>query len=233
MKTAVLIPVYNEAENIEPIIKNITDINAEYAIVIIDDDSKDGTREILDAIKNKFNINHYVRKNERGYGCALIYGFNQAKDFNIIITMDADLSHDPSDIPFLIDEINNGYDVVIGSRYIKGGKIHDWPLFRRITSKLTNLFVAIALRTNIKDNTSGYRAYSKATIEKLLGKINSTGYSVLEEILYWAKQENLKIKEVPIVFRDRKEGVTKVKIVQEAAQLFLLILELRKKGAKK
>jgi dolichol-phosphate mannosyltransferase len=147
--------------------------------------------------------------------------------------MDADLSHDPSAISSLINEINNGYEVVIGSRYTEGGGILAWPLFRRITSKLVNLFFATCLRTNTKDNTSGYRAYSQAAIKKLSGKINSNGYSVLEEILYWVKQQNLKCKEVPIIFTVRQEGVSKAKMLKEAAQLLLIVLGLRNRNLTK
>jgi dolichol-phosphate mannosyltransferase len=230
MKTSILIPVYNEAKNIERLIMKINDINKNFSIVIIDDDSQDGTHKILENFKDKFNVHSYVRKNKRGYGSALIYGFNQVKDSDIVVTMDADLSHDPSVIPSLINEINNGYEVVIGSRYIEGGEIHAWPLFRRITSKLVNLFVAICLQTSIKDNTSGYRAYSKTAINKLLRKINSKGYSVLEEILYWVKQQNLTCKEIPIVFIGRKEGVSKAKMIKEFARLLSLVSTLRKRS---
>jgi len=228
IKTSILLPVYNEEKTIERIIGEINIVDKNYSIIIIDDDSRDGTSEIIKRVKDKYNIRYYVRKYEKGYGSALIYGFNKVKESDIVITMDADLSHDPSVIPCLIREIKNGYDVVIGSRYITGGEIRSWPLFRRITSKLVNFLVAISLRTGIKDNTSGYRAYSSQAISKLLKKINSNGYCVLEEILYWAKQQNLKCKEIPIVFTDRKEGVSKAKMFRESSQLLSLILTLRK-----
>ena len=231
----IIIPTLNEAENLEPLVKKINSVSPSYRIIFIDDNSKDGTQEILKKLSKKYNVSFFIRKKKKGYGSALKLGFKKlnAKATDIIITMDADLSHNPKDIPFMVKKILQGYDVVIGSRYIKGGKIKRWPTSRKIISKLANLFIKLALGTGVKDNTSGFRAYSGNFINKIKGQIRSEGYSILEEILFLAIKENAKICEHPITFFDRKKGKSKARIIKEATNLLNMTLRLRKEEIKK
>ncbi len=228
-RIAILIPIYNESKNIENLVKKISDISKNYEIIFIDDDSKDGTKKILENLSKKHNVSYFIRKNKRGYGSALRFGFEKTRNFDVVVTMDADFSHNPKDIPKLIKEIEKGKDVVIGSRYIGGGKIKNWPLLRRITSKLTNSFVRFFLDTNIKDNSAGYRAYKNKFIKKILGDIKSEGYSIGEEILFLAKKNQAKISEIPVTFLDRTQGKSKAKMIKEAFGLLKMILRLRKR----
>lgn len=226
---SIVVPTLNEAKNLETLVKKINDISAKYKIIFIDDNSKDGTLEILKRLSKRYNVIFFVRKNKRGYGSALKLGLEKAKNSDIIITMDADLSHNPSDIPKLIRKLQKD-DIIVGSRYIAGGKIRGWPLLRRITSKLTNILVSFSLGSGVKDNTSGYRAYSGELVRKMIRNLKSRGYSVLEELLFLARKENARISEVPIVFQNRKKGRSKANMIKEALGLIKLILRLRKKA---
>jgi len=228
MKKVIVIPTYNEAENIEVLIKKIMALNIKnLQIIIIDDDSQDGTSKILKKLSKQYLVSYFIRENKRGYGSALKLGLEKAKNFDIIITMDADLSHNPKEIPRMIDKINGGYDLVIGSRYVESGRTINWPILRKLTSRATNLLVRTILLTGIKDNTSGYRTYSKKIIGKILSDINSEGYSILEEILFLAKKEKSKIAEIPIEFSNRKEGKSKANMLKELFSLIKMIFKLK------
>ncbi|HRZ25839.1 MAG TPA: glycosyltransferase family 2 protein [Spirochaetota bacterium] len=228
MNITILVPIYNEAENLRQLVEEIFSVCQGCTAVFIDDNSSDNTANILADLSRSFPIRHYVRKNERGYGSALKHGFELVKDADIIITMDGDRSHDPKTIPAMIKAISeDGYDITIGSRYVKGGVILDWPLFRRIISALTNFAVRISLSTGIRDNTSGFRAYSGYAVRTFLSNIRSSGYYVLEEILFISTNRGLQIFEVPIVFADRKEGISKAKIFKEAIGLIKMVVRLR------
>jgi len=230
MNIIVLIPIYNEADNLRLLVEGIFSACQACTAVFVDDNSSDNTADILADLSRSFPIRHHVRKNERGYGSALKHGFELVKNADIIITMDGDRSHDPEAIPDMVKAISeDGYDIAIGSRYVKGGAIPDWPLFRRITSALTNLAVRISLGTGIRDNTSGFRAYSGYAVRSFLNNIRSNGYYALEEILFLSTNNGLKIFEVPIVFTDRKEGISKAKIFKEAIGLIKMVVRLRSK----
>ena len=227
MNVSILIPVYNEAGSIKCLIEQIADMDRNYSIVIVDDDSNDGTTEIVRKTQQDYNVRHYIRKAQRGYGSALIFGFRQITQADAIVTMDADFSHDPVMISSFLTDIENNCDVVIGSRYVEGGSIHSWPLVRRIMSKMVNWLVRVGLQTNIRDNTSGFRAYSGSAIQEIVEDLRSDGYCVLEEILYYARQRDLTCKEKPISFINRKEGASKARMPQEALRLLYLIWRLR------
>lgn len=229
---SIVVPTLNEAQNLETLTEKINAISPNYRIIFIDDNSKDGTAEILKRLSKKYNVNFFIRKNKRGYGSALKLGLEKAKNSEIIVTMDADLSHNPSDIPKLIKKMQKN-DIVIGSRYIAKGKIRGWPLLRRITSKLTNLLVSFSLNLGVKDNTSSYRAYSGTFVRKIIKSIRSEGYSILEELLFLARKENAKISEIPITFQNRKEGKSKANMFKEAFGLVKMIMRLRKKLVKR
>lgn len=228
MNTVVLIPIFNEANNLQPLVNAIFRSHPDCTVAFIDDNSTDNSDAIIKELSKLFKIQHHVRKNERGFGSAIRYGFQLLRDADIVITMDGDRSHDPITMPVMINAIiEKGYDIVIGSRYIKGGSVENWPLFRRITSAMTNNVVRFFLGTGINDNSGGYRAYSGKAIRSLSDKIQSEGYNIQEEILFVASNIGLRILEVPIVFSDRKEGTSKAKFIKEAVGLIRMIIRLR------
>lgn len=214
MNLLIIIPTYNESKNIEPLVKKIFDLIPESNVLIIDDNSPDGTGSIVEKMKIKDKrISVIHRERKLGLGSACIEGFKYGIriDYDVFITMDADFSHDPVDLLKFLKKINEGYDIVIASRYIKGGKIIGWSIYRRFTSKIANVLGNFFLGLNVHDITTNYRAYNKKTIKTIdLGKITSSGFSFLQEILYIAKKNNLKIKEFPSLFVNRKFGKSKL-----------------------
>jgi dolichol-phosphate mannosyltransferase len=223
MKNLVIIPTYNEIENINKIIKTTFSLNKDVDILIVDDSSPDGTAskvtELIEVFKNKlFLIN---RKQKEGLGKAYITGFKWgiSNNYNTIIEMDADFSHDPSEIKNFIYKLENGYDFVIGSRYVKHGKVINWPLLRRFYSKTASVLTRIFTGMPIKDPTSGFVAYNTFALNALdLEKIRFVGYAFQIEIKYklWILEK--KYIELPIIFQDRENGISKMssKIIKEA-----------------
>ena len=219
----IVIPTYNEAENIKELIPQIRQYVPDAKIIVIDDNSQDGTAEIA----KELGAEVFVRKNERGLGSALRFGLLKAYDlgFEYVATMDADLSHDPIYLPALFSASLNA-DLVLGSRYVKGGKIENWPLKRRIISKGANLLARILLRLlDVKDNTTGYRVYSRRAIEVVKECKHSSGYEFQICAVYQVKKHGLKILEVPITFRDRKKGQSKLES-KKMFEWFIYVLEL-------
>jgi dolichol-phosphate mannosyltransferase len=212
MKAAVIIPTYNEIENLPILVERILSLDAPIDIFVVDDNSPDGTGELADdlAAQNEC-VSVIHREKKAGLGTAYQAGFAEAMPrADLIITMDADLSHDPAVIPDLIAKAENGYDVVIGSRYVAGGSV-DFGWNRRLLSRGGNLIATIALGFKTKDNTSGFRCYRRDALTKILSKtIRSDGYSSLIEILYDAKLDGMRMGETPIHYVDRKHGKTKV-----------------------
>ncbi len=226
---SVVIPTYNESKNIGIIIPKIDDSlkNYSYQIVIVDDDSPDGTGQIADGLSNKYPVKVIHRRENKGYGEACKEGFRFAiKNSDYIITMDCDLSHDPTVIPEMIKKAEK-YDVIIGSRYIKGGKIENWGLYRKIVSKVANVFTRFFLGISIKDCTSGFRFYKSKVLKIIdIDSINSNGYSFLEEILYRCYKKGFKISEVPITFKDRINGKSKLS-KKEIFKFIITLIKLR------
>jgi dolichol-phosphate mannosyltransferase len=231
---SIVIPIKNEAKNLNNLVKTINYLKlGTYQIIFIDDHSLDGTLKCFKNLSKKYPIKYFIRKNQTGYGSALKLGLEKAKNSEIIITTDGDLSYDLKKIPELVKKINKKNeenDLVIGSRYVPGGKIKNWPFFRILISKILKSFISLTLNTNVKDNTSGCRAYSKKAMKKILPEIKSDGYSVLEEILFIAKKKELKIAEIPITFQDRTRGKSKAKILKEAIGLIKTLAVLRKRS---
>ncbi|MCX6742269.1 MAG: glycosyltransferase family 2 protein [Candidatus Pacearchaeota archaeon] len=231
---SIVIPIKNEAKNLDCLVKTISMLKlGAYQIIFIDDNSLDGTLECLKSLSKKYPIKYVIRKNQTGYGSALKLGLEKVRKSEIVVTTDGDLSYDLKKIPELIKRINKKgeeNDIVIGSRYVPGGKIKNWPFSRILISKLLKLFVSLTLNTNVKDNTSGCRAYSKKAINKILPEIKSNGYSILEEILFIAKKKGLKVVEIPITFQDRTKGKSKAKILKEGAGLIKTVAALRKRS---
>ncbi len=218
MKLSVILPTYNEALNIELMIKTLTKVfnnnNINAIITVVDDNSPDNTGKIVDKIAKTNKIVHIVhRKQKEGLGRAYLSGMHYSlkQDCDLIMTMDCDFSHNPELIPNFIKKINDGYDMVLGSRYIKGGGVVNWPIHRKIISWGGNFLPRLILGLKTHDNTTGYRCYKAKVLNSIgLDNIKSNGYSFLVEISYLAQKQGFKIGETPITFKDRELGETKI-----------------------
>ncbi|MCK5398856.1 polyprenol monophosphomannose synthase, partial [bacterium] len=184
---AILIPTYEERENIGGLIDKIRDISQELTIIVIDDNSPDNTEEVVRQKQKVFKNLHLIsREKKLGLGAAYIHGMKEAisMGFDFIITMDSDFSHDPEVIPDMILALQSS-DAVVGSRYVKGGGIKNWPVHRKLMSAAANLLLRLILKTRVKDSTSGYRCIRTKLLKKInYADIRSQGYSFLYEMLY-------------------------------------------------
>ena len=220
----IIIPTYNEIENIENIIISTFNLYPTINILIVDDNSPDLTSKKVEDLKPKFKDQLFLLKRlkKEGLGTAYVAGFKWAlkNKFNYVFEMDADFSHNPEDIKRILEPmLENNYDVSIGSRYIKGINVVNWPLSRIILSYTASQYVQLITRMNIKDSTSGYICYKKSVLESIdLDNIKFTGYAFQIEMKYKSYLKNFKIIEVPIIFSDRLFGVSKLNgsIISEA-----------------
>jgi dolichol-phosphate mannosyltransferase len=237
-KVCVVIPTYNEAGNIKNIIQADLKENPNIEILVVEDNSPDGTGEIVDDLiaKNIFADKLHVmhRKGKLGLGTAYIQGFKWAlaHGFDICISQDADFSHDPKYIKDMLREVNHGADLVIGSRYVKGGGTVNWGFLRKLISWGGSTYSRILLLTRLHDLTGGYNCYTKKSLETLnLDTIMSNGYCFQVEMKFRNVLAKLKIKEIPIIFEDRRVGQSKMskKIFIEALWNVLLMAFSRSK----
>lgn len=220
----IIIPTYNEIENIENIIISTINLYPTINILVVDDNSPDLTFKKVEQLKLKFKDQLFLLKRleKEGLGTAYVAGFKWAlkNKFNYVFEMDADFSHNPMDIKRILEPmIEKNYDVSIGSRYIKGINVVNWPLSRIILSYTASLYVQLITKMNIKDSTSGYICYKKSVLESIdLDNIKFTGYAFQIEMKYKSYLKNFKIIEVPIIFSDRVYGVSKLNgsIISEA-----------------
>jgi dolichol-phosphate mannosyltransferase len=207
---------YNESENIVKLINSISALYPKADILVIDDNSPDKTYNLLKLLKNKSknkNLNLIIRKKKEGLNTAhkIIYNFALKKKYNFLITMDADFSHNPKDIKKILSYLKF-YDFVIGSRYISGGKCN-MKFMRLLISKYGNLVIKYILKTNVSENTTSFRGFN---LNKLRNKnfnlnlIKSNGYSFFMETIHYLRKKKCRIKEVPIVFNDRRHGKSKI-----------------------
>ena len=211
-KVSIILPTYNEAENIAGVIGLIKNNHPEWAIFVMDDSSPDGTFKIAENLSKKFdNIFPVKREGERGRGLAGAQGFKLALKYgsDVIVEMDADMSHHPEYLKDLVREAKN-FDVVIGSRYIKGGEEEGRSFIRRSISRMANLYLRFLLGFSIYDWTSGYRAFQRAALSSVISDIKSKGPSIVEEVLFKIKEKGFRIKEVPITFFEREKGASKL-----------------------
>ena len=212
----IIIPTYNEAENIEAVIKKVIDLEDKNDILVIDDNSPDGTSEIVENQKNIYNNRVFLinREKKSGLGSAYKVGFKWAleNNYSYIFEMDADMSHDPNEIKNLkIQLIQNKYDVVVGSRYIEGVSVVNWPLSRIFLSYAANLYVRIITGMPIKDATSGFVGYTKNALSSIeLSEIKFNGYAFQIEMKFKLWKKNFKLKEHQIIFVNRKLGKSKM-----------------------
>lgn len=223
-KSIILIPTLNEKENLKDLLPGIFGLMPNISVLVVDDNSFDGTQELLKSMKNDFaNLFILERKNNFGYGLSSMEGFRWIFEtsFDYLVTMDADFSHDFNEIPALLEKLEN-FDVAIGSRYVKNGGIKNWNFFRRILSRFANLYVKIILNLPVVDATTGFNAYRVSSLKKInLNKINSNGYAFLVELKYRLFKAGTMFIEHPIMFNERREGKSKMsgKIIWESIKL--------------
>jgi dolichol-phosphate mannosyltransferase len=221
MKALVIIPTFNEAENIEVIIDRVLQEDESLHVLVIDDNSPDGTGELVTVLQEKLSRLHVIRRSGKlGLGSAYLEGFKYAlkNGYDFIIEMDGDFSHNPDDLPVMLKEIQE-QDIVVGSRYVLGVSVVYWPFKRLILSYLASLYVRKITGMKIKDPTAGFICYRRKVLEDIdLDKVMSDGYSFQIEIKYRAWLKRFRIKEIPIIFTDRMIGHSKMsrKIVYEA-----------------
>ena len=211
----VIIPTYNEKENIERIIRKVFSLDGGYEILIIDDGSPDGTAAIVKSLQKEFpdRLNLIERAGKLGLGTAYITGFKWAlgHGYDYIFEMDADFSHDPDDLPRLLEACKEGEGVAIGSRYSDGISVVNWPIGRIIMSYYASVYVRTVLRMKVFDCTAGYKCYSRRVLEAIdLDKVEMKGYGFQIEMKYTAWKLGFPIREVPVIFVNRKAGSYKM-----------------------
>lgn len=212
----VIIPTYNEKENIEKMVRKIFSLPKTFHILVIDDNSPDGTADILRSLAPEFEGKLFLetRKGKLGLGTAYIHGFKWAlaHNYGYIFEMDADFSHNPDDLIRLYEACAaEGYDLAIGSRYINGVNVVNWPMGRVLMSYYASAYVRIITRMSIRDTTAGFKCYKQEVLRAIdLDKIQFTGYAFQIEMKFLAWKLGFKIKEISIIFMDRSEGVSKM-----------------------
>jgi dolichol-phosphate mannosyltransferase len=218
----VIIPTYNEIENIHSIIEAVLNQGMQFSVLIVDDNSPDGTGKVVKVLQDKDGRIHLIQRSGKlGLGTAYIAGFQYGLEygFDFIFEMDADFSHNPNDLNRLLNTCKNGADISVGSRYVKGGNIRNWSKDRLALSFAASLYVRAVTWLPVKDPTAGFICYKRKVLESLeFAKIKFVGYTFQIEMKYYAWSKGFLIKEVPITFVDRVKGNSKMhaNIVSEA-----------------
>jgi len=220
----IIIPTYNEIENIERLIRNIFSLQRQFHILVVDDNSPDGTGEKVRSLQTEFFGSLFLeeRMGKLGLGTAYIHGFKWSlnRKYEYIFEMDADFSHNPNDLIRLYNACNkNGADLAIGSRYVTGVNVINWPMSRVLLSWLASKYVRVVTGMNIHDTTAGFICYNRKVLEKInLDKIRFIGYAFQIEMKFKAHLLNFDIKEIPVIFTDRTKGTSKMSggIISEA-----------------
>ncbi|MCQ2177368.1 MAG: polyprenol monophosphomannose synthase [Bacteroidales bacterium] len=216
MKKLVIIPTYNEIENVEKIVRAVFALEGEYSILIIDDGSPDGTAARVKELQAEFpeRLHLLERKGKLGLGTAYLAGFRWAldRDYDYVFEMDADFSHSPDDLPRLLSAcVDGGADMSVGSRYCDGVSVVNWPIGRILISYFASVYVRTVLGFRIYDSTAGFVCYSRKALETIdLDAVRMKGYGFQIEMKYTASRKGLKIAEVPVIFVNRKEGTSKM-----------------------
>ena len=209
----VIIPTYNEAENIEPIVARIRASVPEADVLVADDNSPDGTGELADKLAaNDDHVHVMHRKGKEGLGAAYIAGFRWGieREYGVLVEHDADGSHQPEQLPRLLTALRDA-DLVLGSRYVKGGEVQNWPKSREILSRGGNIYTRLALGVPLQDATGGYRAFRRATLEGIgLDEVASAGYCFQVDLAWRAIKAGFRVVEVPITFVERERGQSKM-----------------------
>jgi len=230
----IIIPTYNEIENIEKMIRKVFSLPESFHVLIVDDGSPDGTADKVKELQKEYSDSLFIeeRKGKLGLGTAYIHGFKWAlaRKYEYIFEMDCDFSHNPDDLIRLLKACRDGADVAVGSRYVKGGNVSNWDMKRIILSYCASLYVRMILWFNVKDTTAGFKCYKRKVLETIdIDNIKFMGYAFQIEMKYTAYRKGFKIVEVPIIFVDRVLGTSKMssKIFKEA---FLGVLQMRFKS---
>jgi dolichol-phosphate mannosyltransferase len=217
----VVVPTYNERDNLELIADRLRVAVPAAHLLVVDDNSPDGTGKLADELADRDDHVHVLhRSSKNGLGAAYVAGFGWAKEhgYDVVVEMDADGSHAPEQLPRLLAALENA-DLVLGSRYVPGGEVVNWPRSREVLSRGGNLYTRIMLRLPLKDATGGYRAYRRAVLDALpLGKISSQGYCFQVDLAWQTWRRGYRVVEVPITYVERERGESKMsrKIVAEA-----------------
>lgn len=225
----ILVPVYNEKENIGYLVSNIKQAVGKWPfkteVLIVDDGSKDGSSEILDKVVEKerlFRVVHHEKN--RGFGAALQTGYKNARG-NVISTMDADLTHDPNEIKKFLGKMDKGYDMVIGSRYVEGGKMVGVAWYRRLVSDMSRILIKILFNMPIRDVTNGFRSVRKEVVDSI--ELKSNSFNILPEMVVKARKMGYKITEVPMTLTTRKYGVSKMNPLKDYTKEIVTLFKLR------
>lgn len=221
-RVLVVLPTYQEADNVESVIRRTLAAVPAAHVLVVDDRSPDGTGEIaarLAAADDRVHVVH--RAGKQGLGAAYLAGFGWAlaRDYDVVVEMDADGSHQPEQLPRLLAALNGGADLVLGSRWVRGGVVENWPWSRQLLSRAGNRYVRAALGIPLRDATGGYRAFRRSTLERLdLTDVTSQGYCFQVDLAWRTLQAGLRVLEVPITFVERQRGRSKMSgaIVREA-----------------
>jgi dolichol-phosphate mannosyltransferase len=220
----VVLPTYNELENLPHIVPEIAAHG--YRLLIVDDNSPDGTGHLADSLAADLSqVSVLHRAEKTGLGPAYAAGFDRAlaEGAQIVIEMDADFSHDPGDLPRLVAAVDDGAEVAIGSRYVPGGATPDWPAHRKFISKGGNLYARMMLGVPVRDATAGFRAYRAAALQRLpYRSARASGYGFQVELAWRAHQAGMKVTEVPISFRDRTRGTSKMGLLIVVEAMWLV-----------
>ncbi|MGD8778217.1 MAG: polyprenol monophosphomannose synthase [Ignavibacteria bacterium] len=233
MKSIIIIPTYNELNNIQKLIPHLLELYPEFDILVVDDNSPDGTGQFVEEYSRKDSrVNILKREGKMGLGTAYVAGFRYMieKQYDCAFQMDADFSHDPKDIKKLHKAVLNGSDLSIGSRYVQGVNVINWPMQRLLLSYHANKYSRIVTGLKINDCTGGFKCFKRKVLESIdLNSITSNGYSFQIEMNFKAWKKGFKLTEVPIIFMDRVEGTSKMskKIVWEA---IFMVWKLRVKS---
>ncbi|ETZ21018.1 polyprenol monophosphomannose synthase [Pedobacter sp. V48] len=227
----VIIPTYNEKENIERIIRKVFSLSYFFEILVIDDGSPDGTAEIVKNLQKEYPALHLEQRTGKlGLGTAYIHGFRWAlakPQYEYIFEMDADFSHNPDDLIRLREACVNGSDVAVGSRYVRGVNVVNWPMSRVLMSYFASMYVRLITRIDIQDATAGFKCYRRNVLATIpLDKIKFVGYAFQIEMKFTAIKYGFKVEEVPIIFTDRTEGTSKMstRIFREA---FIGVIQMK------
>lgn len=224
-RVLVVVPTYNERDNIEPFLRAVRAAVPHADVLVVDDNSPDGTGDAADTLAAELGqVKVLHRPGKQGLGSAYRHGFAVALDegYDVIVSMDVDFSHDPAVIPQLLARIDDGADVVIGSRYVAGGGTANWPLHRRLMSRWGNRYAGFVLGVHVRDITAGFRAYRADTMRAIdPSSTAAEGYAFLTELMRRIAARGSRIDEVPILFRDRERGTSKMsgRIIAESMLL--------------
>lgn len=225
MRPLVVLPTYQEAENIAEVLRRLRAAAPSADVLVVDDSSPDGTASMAKAVGHELgSVDVLVRASKSGLGSAYRAGFAEglARGYDVVVEMDSDLSHDPARLPALLEAVETGADLAIGSRYVPGGVIPDWPLHRRLLSRWGNRYADVLLRLAVRDATSGFRAYRADALRRIeLAQVSADGYGFQIEMAYRVAGNGGTIVEIPIEFVDRQRGTSKMsfRIIAEALAL--------------